>query len=158
MAMLLQTVTLSPAFLQEIKEDDRRLKTLLDRFRQLASNRPLIASANSQLADVATDVRDQLAFHFALEEAYGYIEDPVVVAPRLCERIEQLRIEHSELYALAARIVDSVEALSPDESESHASQSLADQCHRFLRSFDQHEAKENALIAQAFNEDIGECD
>ena len=153
MATIVQTVTLVPAFMQEIKDDDRRLKRLLNQFRQLVVGRSMTDLDGLRLETLIREVRDRIVFHFALEEAYGYFEDPITVAPRLCDRIEQLRSEHGELHADACRIMDAL-----GESESRARLNLAaiqEMCCEFLHRFDAHEAAENALIVQAFNEDIG---
>jgi Hemerythrin HHE cation binding domain len=153
MASIVQTITLAPAFMQEIKEDDRRLKQLLSDFRRLVARWPLTQPERLQLASLVSDVRDRVAFHFALEEAYGYFEDPVAVAPRLCDRVDSLCAEHGELFADICCILDVFE-----ESESGLPADflgVQEMCRGFLYRFDAHEAAENALIVQAFNEDIG---
>ena len=153
MASIVQTITLAPAFMQEIKEDDRRLNQLMSDFRQLVARWPLADSERQELASLVWDVRDRVAFHFALEEAYGYFEDPVAVAPRLCERVDGLRAEHGELFEDLCRIVDMFEDSEPDLPADFAG--VQEMCRGFLSRFDAHETAENALIVQAFNEDIG---
>lgn len=153
MASIVQTITLAPAFMQEIKEDDLRLKNLLSDFRHLVARWPLTDSERQELASLVSDVRDRAAFHFALEEAYGYFEDPVAVAPRLCERVDRLRAEHGELFADICSIVHVFEDSEPDLPADFVG--VQEMCREFLSRFDAHEAAENALIAQAFNEDIG---
>lgn len=153
MTSIVQTMTLAPAFMQEIKEDDLRLQRLLHEFRQVIASRPLIQIGGQRLAALVSDVRDHVAFHFALEEAYGYFEDPVAVAPRLCDRVEELRAEHVELFTEVCRIADVFEDSSPDLPSDLLA--VQDMCCEFLGRFEAHEAAENALISQAFNEDIG---
>lgn len=153
MASIVQTITLAPAFMQEIKEDDRRLNQLMSDFRQFVARGAPTHSEALQLASLVLDVRGRVAFHFALEEAYGYFEDPVAVAPRLCERVDGLRAEHGELFEEISRIVEMFEDSEPDLPADIAN--VQEMCRGFLSRFDAHEAAENALIAQAFNEDIG---
>ena len=153
MASIVQTVTLDPVFMQEIKEDDRQLRLVLDRFRELVFDRSLAETDRPRLARLVMDVRDRLAFHFTLEEAYGYFDDPVTVAPRLSERVEELRVEHDELYADLGRISDLFEDLESFQAVDLAT--FREMSCEFLHRFDLHEAAENALISQAFNEDIG---
>ena len=112
------TVTVNAAFFQEIKEVNQELYDLLDRARRhLAEHRDSAdaarrhASNGRQLVDLLSDLRDQLALHFALEEAYGYFEDPVFVAPRLSERAATLRKDHRRLYLQISDLVDQVERL-----------------------------------------------
>ena len=153
MTTIVQTITLAPAFMQEIKEDDRRLNQLMSDFRQLVARGALTHPERQQLASLVLDVRDRVAFHFALEEAYGYFEDPVAVAPRLCERVDGLRAEHGELFADISSIVDVFEDSEPDLPADFAG--VQEMCRGFLSRFDAHEAAEDALMTQAFNEDIG---
>jgi len=153
MATIVQTVTLVPAFMQEIKEDDDRLKRLLEEFRQLVSRSSLAYQEKLCLASMVSDVRDRVAFHFGLEEAFGYFEDPVAAAPRLSERVERLRSQHGELLEDVGRIVDLFEDSEPELPEDFSA--VQEMCRMFLKFFDEHEAAESALIVQAFNEDIG---
>jgi iron-sulfur cluster repair protein YtfE (RIC family) len=155
MASIVQTVTLAPAFLQEIKEDDRRLRQLLDQFRQFVLDRDLTVSDGLRLAALVITVRNRLAFHFALEEAYGYFEDPIEVAPRLCEQIDDLRVEHRELNTDMVNIAEAVETLPPQSPASERLATVQEMCREFLHRLADHESRENALIAQAFNEDVG---
>ena len=153
MTSIVQTMTVSPAFMQEIKEDDLRLQRLLNEFRQVISGQRLTQSGGRRLAALVSNVRDHVAFHFALEEAFGYFEDPVAVAPRLCERVEELRAEHVDLFTEVCRIVDVFEDSAPGLPADLTA--VQDMCCEFLGHFEAHEAAENALISQAFNEDLG---
>ena len=153
MATIVQTVTLVPAFMQEIKEDDDRLKRLLEEFRQLVSRSSLTHQEKLCLASMVSDVRDRVAFHFGLEEAYGYFEDPVAVAPRLSERVEEIRTQHGELLEDICKIAEFFEDYEPNLPEDFST--VQEMCRTFLKCFDEHEAAESALIVQAFNEDIG---
>jgi len=157
MAIMVQTLTLSPAFLQEIKEDDHQLRQLLDRLRQALQIRDWGESQLRQLAKVTAQLRDRLAFHFTLEESYGYFEDPVSVAPRLCEAAEDLRSEHGRLYSHIAQVADDADGCHHAADEMACGE-LRASCRKFVRCFEEHEARENELISRAFNEDIGECD
>lgn len=153
MGIIVQTFTVDPAFLQEIKEDDRRLKLVLERFRRLVFNRDLAESNLPLVVVLVPVVRDCLAFHFALEEAFGYFEDPIAIAPRLCERVATLRAEHGELYADIATIADMLEDWETGTTVDF--RTIRDACQAFLRRYDLHEAAENALMVRAFNEDVG---
>ena len=91
------TVTVNAAFLQEIKEVNQELWSLLAELRHRCQ-RPIAPGHCRQLIDKISLLRDQLALHFSLEEAYGYFDDPVDVAPQLSRQAEHLRSEHRELY------------------------------------------------------------
>ncbi len=155
MATTVRTVTLDSAFLREIKEDDCRLRSLLNHLRQLVASRVLGLSDGVRLAILVKDLRDRLAFHFRLEEAYGYFEDPISVAPRLSERVEGLKVEHGHMLAEVTRIAEMIDERSCEDSTATELDAVEQMCRDFLDRFDRHEAQENALIMQAFNEDIG---
>jgi hypothetical protein len=149
------TVTLNPAFLQEIKEDNQHLRDLFgDVRRSFRQPRP-DAPARQHLLDSLEDFRDQLATHFALEEAFGYFDDPLDAAPRLSEQAELLRSEHGELFMIICAMVEDAYDLLRYSFNPAAFQELSHRFGRFEEAFTDHEARENSLIMEAFNADIG---
>ncbi|NIP86535.1 MAG: hemerythrin domain-containing protein, partial [Planctomycetales bacterium] len=102
-------------------------------------------------------LRDQLAMHFALEDAYGYFEDAIAEAPRLSDQAEELRAEHDELFQEICELVEEAEQLMyherpcgyPEQTE------LAIRFYRFHARFQEHETRENQLVLDAFDQDIG---
>src|SRR5687768_9654604 len=91
------TVTVNAAFLEEIKEVNQELWQLLGDLRHRCQ-RPVAPGHCRLLIDKLCQLRDQLALHFALEEAYGYFENPVEVAPQLSRAAGRLLEEHKTLY------------------------------------------------------------
>ena len=78
------TVSVNAAFFQEIKEVNQELWQTLAQVREVCQ-RPQAARIDCRgFAMLLGELRDQLALHFALEEAYGYFEDPAYVAPHFC--------------------------------------------------------------------------
>jgi hemerythrin-like domain-containing protein len=149
------SVTINAAFLQEIKEVHQDLWQSL-RDARTAASRVIESSADwRKLAAFLGKFRDQIALHFALEEAYGYFEDPLDVAPRLCRRAEALRAEHADLYAKICRVVDRAEQLQYSGADADASQQVAEELKTFLDQFESHETRENELVLEAFYDDIG---
>src|SRR5690606_18222336 len=110
MAIRTTTVTINAAFLREIKEDNQRLKELLAELRQVLGEpgMPDLVSRHT-LIEKLGDLRDQLATHFALEEAFGYFDEPLIAAPQLAERAEELRQEHAHLFVWFCGLVDEAE-------------------------------------------------
>jgi hypothetical protein len=87
--------------------------------------------------------------------AYGYFEEAIEIAPRLADRAEALRNEHTVLFATIRQISDDGEdAIAHGQLPSLASQLV----HRF-REFDaslrQHESRETTLLLEAYDDDIG---
>lgn len=149
------TVTVNAAFLQEIKDEDEQLRTLLEQTRQVCKSLSYLDIPASRFASLLTELRDQLAMHFALEEAYGYFDDPVSVAPHLSERADALRNQHDELYEEIATLAESAQDTSHRNGDPRAILHLA-RC--FLNFYDRlqtHEEDENELIMQAYTVDIG---
>lgn len=153
MASTTSTVTINAAFLQEIKEDNRELKHLLAEVRALTSRpRPTVSLA--QVQDLLARLRDQLAMHFALEEAFGYFDDPVAVAPRLCREVTTLRAQHSEMYLKICDLVAQAEQAAETRQRNQLRHLLAE-LREFCVELRAHEERENEVIMKAFNDEIG---
>jgi hypothetical protein len=148
------TVTVNPAFLQEIKEVNQELWTLLAGLRHRCL-RPLAPGQCHQLIDKLSLLRDQLALHFSLEEAYGYFEDPVEVAPQLGRQAEQLREEHKELYLDVCDLLERAERMYYDEQHAELALWIGPEFLELEQRLRQHEERENELIMDAYEGDIG---
>ena len=153
-ATLTGTVTVNAAFLQEIKEVNQELWSLLAELRHRCQ-RPLAPTQCRHLMDKLCQLRDQLALHFALEEAYGYFEDPVYVAPRLSRQAEQLRDEHKGLYLDLCELVDRSERMFYDEQHAALALWIGPEFLEFDTRLKSHESRENELICAAYDDDIG---
>ena len=81
-----RTLTINAAFLQEIKDDNRELKQLLDDCAERLAHASTGHVDPKRLVGSLARLRDQVALHFALEEAYGYFDDAIDVAPRSAAR------------------------------------------------------------------------
>ena len=108
-----------------------------------------------RLAAQLGKLRDQLAMHFALEEAYGYFDDAIDVAPRLSRQAKTLKDQHPTLFLTLCAVVEQAEQLLYRETTD----AIAKRLHRDFADFharlQQHEAQEDALIMQEVNEEIG---
>ena len=150
-----RTVTVNAAFLQEIKEVNQDLWRLLGDVRRMCHNPTGIHTSPRRFLGLAEQLRDHLAMHFALEEAYGYFDDPVSVAPRLCEQAERLRAEHATLYNMVVRVGESAEDLVSAVRRDDAVRGVVRNFHDFDAAFKRHEVQENELILQEYHDDIG---
>lgn len=167
MAIAQRLVSINPAFLREIKEDHHELRQLihhtsamLDRVKpaaQIDRSEPVEFDC-PRLVELLTKLRDQLAMHFSLEEAYGYFEDAITVAPHLCRRAENLRGQHFDLFAELCRLVESAEELRYQERPERSLARVNENYHAFIAKFREHESLESDLILEAFNDDIGTGD
>jgi hypothetical protein len=147
-------LTVNAAFLKEIKDDNRRVHELLDEAGGVIAAAPL-ENSSRRLVECLTELRDQLALHFSLEEAYGYFEDALDVAPRLSERAAELRSQHSEMFVAVCRAVEDAEQWLYHEAKGDVLPRVAQQFENFRREFREHEEREAELILDAWSSDVG---
>jgi len=149
------TLTVNAAFLQEIKEDNRQLRELLQQTLNLFSAPRRARVSPRDIVDQLWRLRDQLAMHFALEDAYGYFEDAVDQAPRLSGKAEALHRQHEDLFTAICDLVEEAEQLMYHERPDGKQTELAVVFYSFHARFQEHETRENELILEAFDDDIG---
>lgn len=146
-------LTVNAAFLKEIKDDNQHLKTLWDRIIPLAEHPEKASNHWIELVGLLAELRDQLALHFSLEEAYGYFDDAVDAAPQLSTVAECLRSEHPKLYAHIRDLADGAAEIRRDHSEKITD--CVQDFQSFRQSFEVHEEAELKLILEALDDDIG---
>ena len=157
-----RTLAVNSAFLSEIKEDHLELHDLLCKTER-AFKLPRRHRKPRELVYLLLALQDRLAMHFSLEEAYGYCEDALEVAPRLSSQAEALRAEHRTLFVNFCHLVDDAEQLLAPISIDGASRlekrvSLVDvsaQYEHFREALEEHERRETELILAAFDDDLG---
>lgn len=147
-------VTINPAFFQEIKEVNQELWHILNALRERCAVSIAIHHRRG-LCDLLQELRDQLALHFALEEAYGYFQDPVAAAPQLSDRAEKLRDEHRELYLDLSAFADEAERKHGYEDHEAFAIWIGPRFRRFDTRLRDHERRENDLIYDAYESDLG---
>ena len=147
-------VAINAPFLQEIKEDHQELRQLLERLELAFAPHSHLVSRR-EVTEWLHGLQDRLALHFALEEAYGYCEDALSVAPWLSARAAQLRGEHADLFAEVAELVELAEGGLYHEAGAEHFLRIAAPFRRFLASFQRHERAECALIQGAYSQDFG---
>ena len=155
MAIVSRTVTINAAFLKEIKEDHLELWRLLAEAARLSAETRGGEAHRRRWAESLCRLRDQLAMHFALEEAYGYFDDPLEAAPRLSGLAEHLRSEHGTLYLELCGLAEEAERVSFQHAPLRESVALAEAFEQFHETLLDHEQNENALILSAFDDDLG---
>jgi len=135
--------------LDQIFEEHRQLHHLLDRTHAALSSE---STARILVAARLAELRDQLELHFAHEEVDGYFKDVVRRAPQAAELVEALNAEHPRLFAAIEQLAKFVDE-SADEADwrDSASQRFAD----LIRQLALHERRENRMVQDAYNNDIG---
>ncbi len=146
-------LTINAAFLKDIKDDNRDLKKLLDKIFPLAAHPQTATNHWSEMVELFGCLRDQLALHFALEEAYGYFDEAVDSAPELSAVAECLRGQHPDLFEKIRHLADKSSEIRIDSGEQVA-RFLAE-FNAFRTEFEKHEEAELKLILDALDDDLG---
>jgi hypothetical protein len=144
-------------YVEHLIAEHRRLHTMLRLARSaiLQCGGPDRDATPEDILRVLTQIRSELAHHFAEEEAGGCFEEAVSRCPGLSAQADRLQVEHPELL----RQIDALIAQTLDSRKSFESW-LA-----FERQFDKlcevlhaHEAAENDLLRRAFGWAVnGDC-
>ena len=146
------TVYVNAAFLEEVKDDNVALRELLHQTSKLLNSESRWNYTRRDISDLLQQLRDRLATHFTLEEAFGYLDDAISIAPRLSDKALALRNEHGDLYlkiSSLAEVADSRRNSIDDQAK------LIDDLRSFCRQLKRHEEDENELIMQALYDELG---
>ncbi|MGE0607459.1 MAG: hypothetical protein AB7O62_10220 [Pirellulales bacterium] len=143
------------------RREHRALDQLLARIReefQIGRAVRLDDRESARLLDELAALRDHLGMLFALEESPGLSPDIEVVAPRLARPMKLLQEEHVSLFRELSQMID----YSERAFSHHVLGDLLDRIERrfegFQAHFQAHEVRENRLILEAFNDEIGTGD
>lgn len=157
-----KTLGVNGAFLSEIKEDHFELRDLLCKTDRAFEQRQRHRKPR-ELVYLLLALQDRLALHFSLEEAYGYCEDALEVAPRLGSKAAALRAQHQTLFVDFCHLVDDAEQLlapipmskGPAGKRRISLVQIAARYEQFREALDEHERREGELILEAYDDDLG---
>ena len=149
-------LAVNAAFLKDIKDDNQDLKILLDKITPITCHQQTATNHWPELITLFSDLRDQLALHFSLEEAYGYFDDAVVSAPQQSVTAELLRSEHPQLFAMIRDLADQASEICSDRPEEVSR--FIQRFDAFRRAFEKHEESELKLILDSFDDDLDVAD
>jgi hypothetical protein len=149
MATITRLLTVNPAFLQEIKEDNHEVRQLLHHAKASISRPRGMHLDLRQFVDLLGRLRDQIGMHFALEEAYGYFDDAIVEDPTLSHEAAELRAEHQLLFRDLCAVVEQAERLFYHETDPYRFRDVVAGLRRFYVDLEDHEAREDCLILTA---------
>lgn len=148
------TVTINAAFLQEIKDVDQELWRMLAELSRRSAELREVEQGPPYL-ELLMQFRDQLALHFALEEAYGYFDDPEFAPPRMCRAAANLRQEHRTLYVALTNLCERSEHLGASGHWATFVDWAGPRFLAFASDLHSHERRENELILEALDRDLG---
>ncbi len=152
-AVSTRRLAVNAAFLKDIKDDNHQLKILIDKIKPMVSHEKIAMNHWQELIGLFSELRDQLAVHFSLEEAYGYFDEAIDTSPELSTNAETLRAQHTTLFESLRHIAEAAAEVPSDQEER-----IARVVHRyctFEQQFAAHEEAELRMILEAFDDDIG---
>lgn len=103
------------------------------------------------LADLIQRMQTHIEAHFAHEERGGWLEEAVVRAPHLSHRLTLLEKQHTTLRSQIAKLV---EMAKTHDGSVQCSTRLRDHFERFAKQLLEHEAEEERVLAEGFNEEL----
>jgi hypothetical protein len=110
---------------------------------------PRRQGAAAELSARLERTRRHLAEHFRFEEQNGYLDELLKHKPHLARRVQDLLEDHRRLlHALDDLITSATQANELDDA-------LGRQAREWVAQVRRHESRENLLVEDAFNLDIG---
>lgn len=131
----------------ELETIDRALRASLDAGER-AQWKP---EATLEILKQLESMSQHLERHFANEEAGGYMEEALALAPRFSSQAAQLLKQHAHLNQSFAQLLSAAQRVK-DSPESWSC--LTQQIVELLKKLEAHEAAENRIMQEAFNVDL----
>lgn len=148
--MATSTLGVNAAFLQEIKDSNPDLTHIVHEVRTTCQSEMPAAAVAKRLVRLLDDLRDCLAFQFALEESYGYIENAKSVSETLSDLAKRARDEHCTLYLEISSLCEQAEELQYRGFAAEHVEELIRETEGFDAALIQHERLEAELVARAY--------
>jgi hypothetical protein len=109
----------------------------------------------TEIESLLREFLNALVLHFSMEEDEGFFTDVTTHAPRLTSEADKLCVEHKHLLDEAKSLIRFASAGSPSMSWWRE---LSVRCHELSKRLMQHEHRENKLLQEAHQSDIGLSD
>jgi hypothetical protein len=142
-------------YLNHLLAQHRRLHLMLRQMREaiLESVQPDETPSFAEITRTLKKLREEMAKHFAEEEAGGCLNEAVTRCPALSSEAKRIEGEHPLILQRIDSLIEQAETLKPIPQNQYAIQRLFDVMYRQLQD---HEAAENRLLAQGFGKPIDE--
>ncbi len=153
-ATLSKTLTVNPAFLQEIKDSNPDLWDAVSQLSQIDQAAGEPTRILRSLVRLLDDLRDQLALQFSLEESYGYIEVPAQACSGVTGELAiRTQSQHGTLYLRLSDLAEQAEELQYRGVVSQRLRELIVSTDEFHSDLREHEQMEKELIRRSY--DVG---
>jgi hypothetical protein len=142
-----------PVILGHVLAEHRDLFNLMLSVRSaFAASGPPTPDRRKALLACLHELRQHLAEHFAQEEQGGFLEESVARMPRLSAAVRSILGQHPSLLAELDGVIRELEAAPTAAAAWHR----ADQAFElFSAHMTAHERRENAVVQEGYNEDLG---
>lgn len=147
-----RTLVVNPAFLQEIKDSNPDFWHSVHELRQTCESEEDSIQVSKRLVRQLDNLRDALAFQFALEESYGFISVPSSLAmPQAQELADLAHGQHCSLYLRLSELAEQAEEFQYRGVAALRLGDLIAGALAFDAALREHERLEANLIEQAFD-------
>jgi hypothetical protein len=137
------------AFAAAFEAEHREMRQLVHALRDAVNrNRPWSREVAREAVHAVEAMQTHLRHHFAQEEAGGYLEQALAMAPRFNDEAQVLLAQHASMLKLIDQ-VDQVAQGAIEDAELWPQVKL--QVKELLRKLLAHESAENRIVQQAFN-------
>ena len=124
--------------------------SLLERLSGLENT--IESARGEKVAEHLRAIQDHLERHFQFEERGGYMKHVLDQAPQLHQQTQDLLAEHGQLRRQVGELVAVASTLPHDRPLPDA---FRHQVRQLLQTVRQHEARENRLVQETVNQDVG---
>ncbi len=146
----LKTTIVNAAFLQEVKDSNLRLWSVLHELRDIQVGSMETRQLSREFVLLLSELRDAFALEISLEETYGFIEGAGRVTSLGSPDAALAKVHHRELYLQLNELCEKVEEAQYRGTIGREMQLHIDEFERFDLAFRAHEDFELELIRCAF--------
>lgn len=144
------------AFLHDIKEDEKEVAEVMNAVTQRLAADYLNRFATAQLLDQLERLCEIMEHRSRLEDAIGYMDEVVRIAPGLSDRATVLMQEHRPLWIQLRRVCElAIHLLRQSDATERTLGQVRDAFGSFRDQYNAHEAREAELIIDLMYFDIG---
>ncbi len=136
---------------ERIRQEHEELRELLGSVHRMLAG-PLESAA--KVVETLKSLQRHVQAHFYEEENGGFFDDIVAEAPRMSERAESIKREHTRLSDAMQELVCCAEEVERDDGR----QLLEAKFHDFSKELMHHETRENEMLLETYDDDIGSKD
>jgi hypothetical protein len=144
-----------PVILGHVLAEHRELHSSMSEIRSLlAADGPPTEGRKAEVVEGLKSLREHLRSHFEQEERGGFLEESVTRMPRLSKAASAILAEHPRLLAELDGLIES----TARERAVTALELCCREFNRFAGHVVAHERKENSIVQEGYNEDLGLVD